>query len=69
MQRGGWLEWLRGSSGSASLPVRTVCAQVAGLRELCEHTSDAELNGHGFGGGLSLARHDSGATTAGLYDD
>ena len=69
MQRGGWLEWLRGSAGGASLPVRTVCAQVAGLRELCEHTSDAELNGHGFGSGLNLARHDSGATTLGLDDD
>jgi hypothetical protein len=27
-------------SGVASLPQRVVLAQVAGLRELCEHTSD-----------------------------
>ena len=47
IQSRGWFEWLRGNSGgsTSSLPVKTVCAQVAGLRELCEHTSDAELDG------------------------
>ena len=69
MQRAGLAGVAPRIGRSASLPVRTVCAQVAGLRELCEHTSDAELNGHGFGSGLNLARHDSGATTLGLDDD
>mmetsp|Transcript_6739 Transcript_6739/g.10364 ORF Transcript_6739/g.10364 Transcript_6739/m.10364 type:complete len:568 (+) Transcript_6739:363-2066(+) len=39
LERKGWFEWLR-AAGVASLPQRVVLAQVAGLRELCEHTSD-----------------------------
>ena len=34
----GIVEWVRARSGAASLSSRVVAAQVAGLRELCEHT-------------------------------
>ena len=46
---GGWLEWIKNKTNASAndLPVRVVLAQVAGLRELCEHTSDLELSGHG----------------------